>query len=220
MKEPKECIAPGCTTPASTRRRCLVHYRVWRQENEHERCDYCTKITLNEKGSSGRNGRVLTIDGRRRVACRRHLPDLLNEHRAENLERLGDQIDVDPLADEDNGEDCWIIHVRNRDGYGYITPAHCSQQVYGHHLSYGLFIGGWSDAQQLHHRCQHPECVNPAHLEALSVKRHQARATSRPTTKPVPSFIGSSGHALATEFAHEYGLPFSHPLEAEEVIAA
>lgn len=154
------------------------------------------------------------------MACRRHLPDLLNEYRAENLGHLGNLIDIDPLADEDEGEDCWILNTRNLDGYSYITPVHCSQQVYGHHLSYGLFIGGWSDTQQLHHRCQRPACVNPAHLEALPPKRHQARATSKPTTKPLPSFIGSPVHALATEFAQEYGLPFMLPLEPLEELTA
>lgn len=219
MLEPL-CITPGCLTPASKRRRCLVHYRVWKHEHGHESCYRCHKITRDAHVSGRRNGRVLTIDGIKRVTCRRHLPDLLNEYRAENLEHLGKLIDIDPLADEDKGEDCWVLNTRNTDGYSYITPAHCSQQVYGHHLSYGLFIGGWTDTQQLHHRCQRPACVNPAHLQALPPKRHQACATSKPTTKPVPSFIGSPGHAMATEFAHEYGLPFRCPLEALEELTA
>ncbi|WP_368631191.1 HNH endonuclease [Kocuria carniphila] len=212
----RTCIESGCISGVTARQRCLRHYQRWRRVNLSEKCQFCAYITVSHLPAGRRNGRVLTVDGRRRVVCRRHLSTLLRENHIENLRRLGDRIDIDPLSEWD----CWLLHSRNDYGYSRIHPVGCRQYVYAHHFSYALFVGGYRNGQQIHHRCQRPECVNPAHLEALTAKQHVARARSKPTMTPLPTFRNSDGYALTAGFAREYGLPFGALADVEELTAA
>lgn len=66
---------------------------------------------------------------------------------------------------------CWLwIGTRNRKGYGWM-------QWYGrahlaHRISYTLAHGGYPADHDIHHICETPACVNPAHLMKLSHNDH------------------------------------------------
>lgn len=45
-------------------------------------------------------------------------------------------------------------------------------QVKAHRFSYELLVGSISKNKELHHTCENPACVNPAHLEIVTRKEH------------------------------------------------
>lgn len=55
---------------------------------------------------------------------------------------------------------------------------------------WAIFFGVLLDDVEVHHRCRHPWCVNPDHLEALTVAEHHAE--HRPA---IPEFC-VNGHRL------------------------
>lgn len=56
---------------------------------------------------------------------------------------------------------------------GRVRAAHC--------FFYERANGPIPDGAEVHHRCEHKPCVNPAHLEALSTMEHAATKDLRAT---------------------------------------
>lgn len=71
--------------------------------------------------------------------------------------------------------ECWEwLAYRNKKGHGKIGNGH-SDVVLAHRVSYELNIGPIPAGHDVHHRCENPACVNPAHLEALTPLDHRRR---------------------------------------------
>lgn len=197
-----------CDALAVTKQRCEKHYRAWKRKHSGpgDRCTYCRRTIVSPQAGKRREGKTLTLNRWPVIACRRCFPEVLEPYREENLSRLAQSIIPDPWLQV---SDCWPAWKLNASGYAQITPAHVREKVYVHHLSYALFVGGYSQGRQIHHRCHTRNCLNPAHLEALTAKQHAARMKSKPTGKALPSFLNSGGGRMAAEFARVHGLPFS-----------
>lgn len=74
---------------------------------------------------------------------------------------------------------CWEwLGARNHLGYG----RHCGNQA--HRLSYTAFVGPIRKGLVVHHKCRHPECVNPDHLSAVT------KAEDRRAITPGDKFLG------------------------------
>lgn len=66
---------------------------------------------------------------------------------------------------------CWIWMGACRKGgygaFGYLGKIHAA-----HRWGYERFVGPIPDGRHLHHVCDQPRCVNPAHLLPLTQREH------------------------------------------------
>lgn len=69
---------------------------------------------------------------------------------------------------------CWLWNgCMDKVGYGIIHTKGKSR--YAHRLSYELFIGELDDGLVLDHLCENKSCVNPFHLEQVTVGENTRR---------------------------------------------
>ncbi len=69
---------------------------------------------------------------------------------------------------------CWLWTARTTRGYGMFWDG--ERQVYAHRFSYEMAQGTIPPGAHLDHLCRVPRCVNPAHLEPVSVRENVARS--------------------------------------------
>lgn len=81
-------------------------------------------------------------------------------------------------------------------GYGHLTLY--QKSVYAHRLSYELFKGIIADNLTIDHLCKNPSCVNPEHLEALTLLENQLRGTSPPVINSKKTHC-KHGHEFTSE---------------------
>ena len=68
---------------------------------------------------------------------------------------------------------CWIWHGSvNSNNYPCLGVGR-SKSYLAHRLSYETYIGSIKEYYQIHHKCGNTFCVNPNHLEALSIEEHK-----------------------------------------------
>jgi hypothetical protein len=82
-----------------------------------------------------------------------------------------------------NESGCWVPHLAaaHPRGYRSITVREGARRrvVLVHRLAYEMAVGD-PTGLEVHHRCGHAACCNPAHLQALTTAEHAA--AHRPST--------------------------------------
>lgn len=69
---------------------------------------------------------------------------------------------------------CWFwVRAINHFGYGRVTVG--ARQTMAHRLSYELLRGPVPDGLCLDHLCRQRSCVNPDHLEAVTMRENLLR---------------------------------------------
>jgi hypothetical protein len=71
---------------------------------------------------------------------------------------------------------CWLWTGANWNGYGQIRADNRVRLV--HRVSYELLVGPIPEGFQIDHLCRVHNCVNPAHLEAVTPRTNNLRGTS------------------------------------------
>lgn len=77
------------------------------------------------------------------------------------------------------GSECWEF-TGPRNGLGYGRLSRDGKDDYAHRGSYELLVGPIPDGLTLDHLCRNPPCVNPAHLEPVTMAENSRRGTSPP----------------------------------------
>lgn len=75
---------------------------------------------------------------------------------------------------------CWIWTGAKRNGYSMIRWKRDGEHIVigGHRLLYELHVGPIPEGHEVDHTCRNKACINPAHLEAVTVQENVRRARS------------------------------------------
>ena len=106
------------------------------------------------------------------------LSDLLSEITIEMLER---QITKTFLSNIKipNDSNCWIwTGYKDKDGYGTFGFQYKAWKA--HRFSYMLYNDELDSNLPLDHLCRNPSCVNPEHLEQITLRENVLRGISPP----------------------------------------
>jgi hypothetical protein len=69
---------------------------------------------------------------------------------------------------------CWLW-IGSRRGKGYGRTFANGHIVLAHRVAYELFVGPIPEAMVIDHLCRNPSCVNPDHLEAVTMRENTLR---------------------------------------------
>lgn len=96
------------------------------------------------------------------------------------IERFTDKINVSSSSFYE-GTPCWMWTAsRTRWGYGRFSDDE-RRVVCAHRWSYEYFIGPIPAGLTIDHLCRNPACVNPIHLEAVTMRVNNSRADTAST---------------------------------------
>ena len=87
------------------------------------------------------------------------------------MQRFGENISLDP------SDGCWLWtgYISPTNGYGYFWDG--ERQVRVHRFAYRALVGEIPGTLCLDHLCCVKHCVNPNHLEAVTVRENTLRGT-------------------------------------------
>ena len=72
------------------------------------------------------------------------------------------------IVDESTG--CWVWQwCKNRKGYGRVRVDGNARSVSAHRYYYEKLVGPIPDGMEIDHLCKNPSCVNPRHLEPVTM---------------------------------------------------
>jgi hypothetical protein len=96
---------------------------------------------------------------------------------------------VDKTAGPDG---CWLwTGALGRAGYPRWGSPYWPGDTYAHRIAYRMVVGPIPAGFEVDHLCFVPACVNPAHLEAVTVQENRRRRRARPLTTEC-----ARGHAM------------------------
>ena len=115
-------------------------------------------------------------------------------------DRLMRNVEIDPATG------CWLRGgVPNSKGYVAIKAD--GERHYAHRLSYMLHVGPIPEGHQIDHvyawGCRHRNCINPAHLEAVTGAENNRRSVS-PSAVNARKDVCPQGHSYGESNTYVY----------------
>lgn len=112
------------------------------------------------------------------------------------VERFTQKVDKNGPMWED-GTRCWLwLASKTQGGYGTFGPGGHGKVMPAHRWSYGYFIGTIPANCTIDHLCKRPSCVNPLHLEPVSLRENQRRSPTH--------WAGKAATQTHCAYGHEY----------------
>lgn len=71
---------------------------------------------------------------------------------------------------------CWLYRGRLKDGYAYVWGDEAKCAI-GHRVAYESLVGPIPADMEIDHLCRVRNCINPAHLEAVTQDENKRRTT-------------------------------------------
>ena len=91
---------------------------------------------------------------------------------------------------------CWVWQAATLKGYGQFNVGH--RICYAHRVAYELVVGPIPDGLELDHLCRNTLCVNPDHLEPVTMRVNILRSQSEPANNARKTHC-PHGHAYDAE---------------------
>ena len=102
-------------------------------------------------------------------------------------------------------QECWPWKgAKNTRGYGYFSAHSRAPCVGAHRIAYSLCVKAIPDGLTIDHLCRNKGCVNPAHLEPVSMKENLMRGTSF-SAKNAAKLMCLRGHPFTTATIRKAG---------------
>lgn len=102
------------------------------------------------------------------------------------------------VVDEETG--CWLWTAKTLPGgYGCIGEGRTGgRTLLAHRVSYELHVGPIPDGLSLDHLCRTRNCVNPEHLEAVTMQENTLRGDTLPAANAAKTHC-ARGHEFTPE---------------------
>jgi hypothetical protein len=102
---------------------------------------------------------------------------------------------------------CWLwVGATDRNGYGSFRGEKPLINVKPHRWSYEHFVGPIPEGLTLDHKCETPQCVNPAHLQPVTLRENILRGSTNASAVNARRSLCVHGHRLVpSPFPSESG---------------
>jgi hypothetical protein len=112
-------------------------------------------------------------------------------------ERVLGKFDVDVVSG------CWLWReYRDPEGYGRVRFD--GKRRFAHRVVYELLVGPIPDGLVIDHRCRVRHCVNPDHLEPVTIAVNNRRLPARRPYRARSLYCGAGLHLLSPENTYTY----------------
>lgn len=164
----KTCQEAGCTNQARTRNWCTPHYmNKYRNQAIKCRIDGCSSRWVSKSVGY----------------CKRHAADLTAPVGPVKGIKARNQVwTLDLLKTKTNQNDkgCWLWQGQKIRGYAVIDAVYQGRRTRsGHRLAYRLANGEIEEGMQVHHKCANRSCINPDHLQLVTLESNIAEMHER-----------------------------------------
>ncbi len=176
----RACVNPDHLEPVTHRENILRGNTIAARRAAQTHCIHGHPFTEENtiRGPRGRNCRTCqqkaVREANRQRNARLRADPALTELRRTRRSRSGPQVDY--LIDPVRGCWNWQGHL-TVDGYG--LKRRDGRKIGAHRFYYELHEGPIPEGLMLDHLCHNPACVNPAHLEPVTVKENARRRRPR-----------------------------------------
>lgn len=180
----RSCTVEGCTKSARTRGWCSMHYERWRVLNTPTPPPVAAPCSIDgcHKDATARGWCSMHW-----WRWRNHGHPLALKKPTSMLERIKAKVAEEP------GTGCWVWQgTISKSGYGRFYDPETQTDALAHRLAYEAMVGPIPDGLTLDHLCRVTRCVNPRHLEPVTLAENIRRAAAATTHCP-------QGHAYGQD---------------------